>query len=105
MVATTGRVRVSRSLVDHRGKEWSMPDPRRPHRAALALLLAVVALLLALAPPTLSPLGRPPGLAAAAGPAMTGLHVSGNQLLNGGGQAVRLRGVNRSGLEYACIQG
>ena len=34
-----------------------------------------------------------------------GLHVAGNRLLDGQGQRVTLRGVNRSGTEYACIQG
>ena len=33
------------------------------------------------------------------------LHVSGNKLLNAAGQRVILRGVNRSGTEYACVQG
>ena len=33
------------------------------------------------------------------------LHVSGNMLLNSSGQRVILRGVNRSGTEYACVQG
>jgi len=33
------------------------------------------------------------------------LHVSGNMLLNSSGQQVILRGVNRSGTEYACVQG
>jgi Cellulase (glycosyl hydrolase family 5) len=36
---------------------------------------------------------------------ITGLHVSGNQILNGSGQPIRLLGVDRSGSEYACIQG
>ncbi len=40
--------------------------------------------------------------AAAAAPA---LHVSGNQIVDTGGQAYRLLGVNRSGGEFACIQG
>jgi hypothetical protein len=31
--------------------------------------------------------------------------VSGNRLLNAAGQPIRLLGVNRSGTEYACIQG
>jgi hypothetical protein len=34
-----------------------------------------------------------------------GLHVAGNRLLDGRGRALSLRGVNRSGTEYACIQG
>jgi hypothetical protein len=38
-------------------------------------------------------------------PPGTGLHVSGTQLLDGSGGVVRLRGVNRSGPEYACAQG
>jgi len=42
-----------------------------------------------------------------AGPAsmLKGLHVSGNRIVNGSNQAVQLRGVNRSGSEYACIKG
>jgi endoglucanase len=35
----------------------------------------------------------------------SGLHVSGNQLLDANGNLVRLHGVNYSGPEYACIQG
>jgi len=34
-----------------------------------------------------------------------GLHVVGNQIQNVNGQEVRIHGVNRSGTEYACIQG
>jgi hypothetical protein len=33
------------------------------------------------------------------------VHVKGNRLVNGAGQTVRLVGVDRSGTEYACIQG
>jgi endoglucanase len=33
------------------------------------------------------------------------LHVSGNQLVDGSGAAVTLHGVNRSGGEFACVQG
>jgi endoglucanase len=33
------------------------------------------------------------------------LHVSGNQLVNASGAAVALHGVDRSGTEYACVQG
>src|SRR5262249_54872580 len=38
-------------------------------------------------------------------PEIAGLHVSGNTIRNGLNQVVRLLGVNRSGAEYACIQG
>jgi aryl-phospho-beta-D-glucosidase BglC (GH1 family) len=37
--------------------------------------------------------------------AITGLHVQGNQVLNGSNQVVQLRGVNRSGTEYMCEAG
>jgi hypothetical protein len=46
--------------------------------------------------------GDAPALAAPA-PAVSGLHVSGNQILNASGQPVRLRGVNRTSGEYGCI--
>jgi hypothetical protein len=36
---------------------------------------------------------------------LTGLHVVGNQIQNSQGQVVKLIGVNRSGGEYACVQG
>ena len=36
---------------------------------------------------------------------VTVLHVSGNRILDHSGQAVGFQGVNRSGTEYACIQG
>jgi endoglucanase len=34
-----------------------------------------------------------------------GLHIAGNRILNKAGQVLHLHGVNRSGTEYACIQG
>ena len=37
--------------------------------------------------------------------AQRGLHVVGNKLLDAKGRNVHFRGVNRSGTEYACIQG
>jgi hypothetical protein len=43
--------------------------------------------------------------AGATGAGSPGLHVVGNRLLDGRGRVVHLRGVNRSGPEYACIQG
>ena len=38
-------------------------------------------------------------------PDSIGLHVSGAQILDDGGKAIGLYGVNRSGTEYACVQG
>ena len=45
------------------------------------------------------------GTAGTPPPGPSGLHVSGNQILDASGNVVRLHGVNRSGTEYACIQG
>ncbi len=42
---------------------------------------------------------------ALAAPATAGVHVSGNHLVDDAGRTIRLLGVNRSGLEYACVQG
>ncbi|MGZ6725063.1 MAG: hypothetical protein ACXVHK_29395, partial [Solirubrobacteraceae bacterium] len=38
-------------------------------------------------------------------PATGALHVSGDRLIGSGGSSLQLHGVNRSGTEYACIQG
>lgn len=65
---------------------------------ALLCLLGILAGIPFLAP--VAPEGT-----GAAGPSMSGLHVVGNQITNGDGQVVRLLGVNRSGMEFACIQG
>lgn len=65
--------------------------------------LPVVALLISL---FLTLAGSGPSIREAqAGPAPTGLRAVGNRIVDGSGQAVRLRGVNYSGTEYACIQG
>jgi endoglucanase len=46
------------------------------------------------------------GVASSAGArALSGLRVSGNELVDGSNSVVHLRGVNRSGTEYACVQG
>lgn len=42
---------------------------------------------------------------AGTGPAAVSIRVVGNHLVNGDGKAVRLVGVDRSGTEYACVQG
>jgi endoglucanase len=38
-------------------------------------------------------------------PARSGISVSGNRLVDGDGNAIRVIGVNRSGAEYACMRG
>ena len=43
-------------------------------------------------------------VAHADGPSVSGLHVQGNQLVNGSGQTIRLLGVDHSGTEFACVQ-
>ena len=61
-------------------------------------------LMLALVASLFGPLAVPRP-ARAVGLSLHGIRVEGNQLVNGAGQVVRLHGVNRSGTEYACIQG
>src|SRR5438876_10817964 len=50
---------------------------------------------------------RPPGTTEEPPPSSgaPALHVQGNQLVDATARPVRLRGVNRSGAEYACAQG
>jgi Cellulase (glycosyl hydrolase family 5) len=38
-------------------------------------------------------------------PSISGLHVSGNKLVNGNGETIIPHGVNRSGTEYMCLHG
>ena len=76
---------------------------RRARPGALGSLWAVLSLIAVLSSLAWPLLARPAG---ASGPAaISGLHVAGNQLLNGARQPLVLRGVDRSGSEYACIQG
>jgi endoglucanase len=70
----------------------------RPARVAAAVAMGV-ALLVGI--PQRTAAARP----AASTSTVGGLHVVGNELLNAAGQAVVLRGVDRSGTEYACVQG
>jgi hypothetical protein len=90
----------SRSVRDSAAPAGARAPRPSWRRAGRTLSLSVVLILLAaiLA-------GRPetPALAAPP-PAISGLHASNNQILNALGQPVRLRGVNRTSGEYACIQ-
>lgn len=74
---------------------------RRGRRRPVALTVAVQLLASLLLGLGVLALGG--GTANAAG-APSGLHVSGSQLLTGSGALVVMRGVDRSGSEYACIQ-
>src|SRR5947209_257958 len=87
--------RVASKLVTRREGKCCMLVLHRRSAISLALatLLAVVGVFV------------PDAGTQAAGVSMSGLHVVGNQIENGSGQAVRLLGVDRSGTEYACIQG
>ncbi|MBV8529840.1 MAG: glycoside hydrolase family 5 protein, partial [Candidatus Eremiobacteraeota bacterium] len=74
-------------------------------RRAPALILAA---LFAACSQGLGPNTVPPGAQQAAKPASTalnGIHVSGNLLVDGNGKPIHLQGINRSGTEYACVQG
>ncbi len=74
--------------------------------AALSVLLLALATACSRGPQEQAiPGGGPPGAFAAHRATLTGLRVSGNRLVDGGGNTVHLHGVNRSGTEYACIQG
>lgn len=64
-------------------------------------LWTLLAALLCLAGALPGPLA--PGRAHAAPASITGLHVSGNTIVDGAGQPVRVLGVDRSGTEYQCI--
>jgi len=67
-------------------------------RPAAAFVLAI---LLTMNPPPESAVGA----WSASADAVSALHVDGNQLVDSSGLTVQVRGVNRSGTEYACIQG
>jgi hypothetical protein len=54
-------------------------------------------------PPTISKNVLSASASSSRFPNIFGLHVQGNQLINGRGQTVRLLGVNRSGTEYKCV--
>ena len=78
-----------------------MPIIRPCSRIACGVVLTMM---IALVVPGLFAAGPVPAVSAALS-APTGLHVVGQQLLDGANNPIILRGVNRSGTEYACIQG
>ncbi len=72
----------------------------RPGRRRTAPAFLLLPVLIAL---TLVLIAALPAIAAA--PAALSIRVVGNHFVDGGGQPVRLLGVNRSGSEYACMDG
>ena len=72
----------------------------RPGRRRTAPAFLLLPVLIAL---TLLLIATLPAIAAA--PAALSIRVVGNHFVDGGGQPVRLLGVNRSGSEYACMDG
>lgn len=71
----------------------------------VALVSAVAAILLADWVPGAAPSPTTAGIGATTGVSIVGLRVQGNRIVNQDGTAVRLLGFNRSGAEYACIEG
>lgn len=80
----------------------AVATPSKPLSLLVALLAFAAVLVAAPAAAAPAPAAAAPAPAAVV---PSGLHVAGNRLLTGAGAEVVLRGVNRSGTEYACIQG
>jgi hypothetical protein len=74
-----------------------------PRRVSKAPALVVAGLVVTLTIPV-GPMARPDGVASVARSVST-VRVKGNRLVNGSGRTIRLLGVDRSGTEYACVQG
>ncbi|HEX3670530.1 MAG TPA: hypothetical protein VHT92_02375 [Candidatus Cybelea sp.] len=73
------------------------------HRLAILLAILVGTACSANPPPATLPSSM--GSAQQHRTALTGIKVSGNHLVDGNNDVVDLHGVNRSGTEYACVQG
>jgi len=73
----------------------------------LGIKAAIVLVLSACTNPTAGtpPAGNDGAIERHASGSLTGIFVSGNQLVDGDGNVIHLQGVNRSGTEYACVQG
>src|SRR2546429_292137 len=78
-----------------------------PRCDAAAGIGSVVLAAAAFAVPALTAAARAPVTfrVVAAAAAAPQLHVSGNELVDASGNQVVLHGMNRSGTEYACVQG
>lgn len=71
---------------------------QRKHRSFLFVLVLILALTIA----SVTSIFTHTTSARAASISVAGLHVAGNQLLNGSGQVIRPVGVDRAGTEYEC---
>src|SRR5688572_20796041 len=80
-------------------------NPVRTHRLTRNYPVVILACCVCFSLLPIAAAWSPPAAGAQGPAAISGLHVVGNQIRNGAGQPVRLLGVNRSGTEYACIQG
>jgi endoglucanase len=78
---------------------------RLGRRAAIAWACVVAVVAIGLLAVVATPLVGNDGAARLASDEATGLHVSGNRILDKAGAPVLFQGVNRSGTEYACVQG
>ena len=76
---------------------------RLRRRAAIGWACAAIVALLGVLVATVVRLAF--GEGQANGASASGLHVSGNRILDHDGRPVLFQGVNRSGTEYACVQG
>jgi aryl-phospho-beta-D-glucosidase BglC (GH1 family) len=74
-------------------------------RRLVALFATISLFAVAPAPTSNATTVRPAAEAKPNAIATLSIRVAGNRLVDGRGNRVQLRGVNRSGLEYACIQG
>jgi endoglucanase len=74
------------------------------HRAPAVVLAVLVASCSGQSGGTLTP-GAGGLVAPSTSSSLSGIRVSGNKLVDGNGSTIHLQGVNRSGTEYACVQG
>ena len=78
----------------------ALPTIRVATRATVLVLSALALIVAGILPPVVEASHR-----AGAASGTVRVRVSGNALVNGAGHPIRLLGVDRSGTEYACVQG